>query len=178
MSKPLYLYHASSHCDLKIIEPRKNTAPEGFKKGPVVFATDSFPFVTQFLVPHDDSWANGGAFGSTYFFVISDGKRFKKVDKGGCVYLVLSDNFTNYNKREWFSRKSVKTAGKVHFSSGLDAMIITKVQVYFVKLQVYEEIQNSKDHGVSILNNLKSENEKRGLKVKKLEFFRGSKKLM
>ena len=93
MNRPLYLYHASPQCDLKIIEPRKNTAPEGFKKGPVVFATDSFPFVTQFLVPHDDSWANGGAFGSTYFFVISDGKRFKKVDKGGCVYLVLSDNF-------------------------------------------------------------------------------------
>ncbi|KKQ52392.1 MAG: hypothetical protein US72_C0008G0057 [Microgenomates group bacterium GW2011_GWC1_38_12] len=105
MNRPLYLYHASPQCDLKIIEPRKNTAPEGFKKGPVVFATDSFPFVTQFLVPHDDSWANGGAFGSTYFFVISDGKRFKKVDKGGCVYLVLSDNFTNYNKREWFTRR-------------------------------------------------------------------------
>ena len=178
MSKPLYLYHASSHCDLKIIEPRKNTAPEGFKKGPVVFATDSFPFSTQFLVQHDDSWANGGAFGNIYFFVISNRKRFKKADRGGCVYLVLSDTFINYNKREWFTRKSVKASGKVYFSSGLDAMIITKVQVYFVKPKVYEEIENAKDHGVSILNSLKSENEKRGLKVKKLEFYRGSKKLI
>ncbi len=57
-------------------------------------------------------------------------------------------------------------------------MIINKVQVYFVKPEVYEEIQNSKDHGVTILNSLKSENEKRGLKIKKLEFYKGSKKLI
>src|SRR3990170_4299110 len=124
MNKPLYLYHASPQYNLEIVEPRKNTAPEGFKKGPVIFATDSFPFSTQFLVPHDDSWANGGAFGNTYFFVISDRKRFKKADKGGCVYLVLSDTFTNYNKREWFTRKSVKANENVQFSSGLNAMII------------------------------------------------------
>ena len=176
MRKPLYVYHASPNCDLKIIEPRKNTAPEGFKEGPVVFATDNFSFSTQFLVPHDDSWANGGAFGNTLFFVISDRKRFKNADKGGCVYLVLSKNFTNYNKREWFTRIPVKIYGKVHFSSGLDAMVITGVQVYYVSLKVYLEIQKAKDHGVSILNSLKSENEKRGLRVNKLEFYKGSKK--
>src|SRR3990170_2152092 len=162
MNKPLYLYHASPQYNLEIVEPRKNTAPEGFKKGPVVFATDSFPFSAQFLVPHDDSWANGGAFGNTYFFLISDRKRFKKADKGGCVYLIPSRSFVKFNKREWFSRSPVKTFSRVWFSSGLDAMIITKVQVYFVNLKIYEEIENSRDHGVSILNNLKSENEKRG----------------
>ena len=177
MDKPLYLYHASPECNLKIIEPRCKTAPEGFKKGPVVFATSSFSYSTEFLVPHDDSWANGGAFGNTFFFVISDKKRFLKADKGGSIYLVPSDTFINHNKREWFTRKAVMPVSSVRFSSGIDAMIITKVQVYFVKPELYEEIQNAKDHGVSILNSLRSENEKRGLKVKKLEFYRGSKKL-
>ena len=177
MLRPKYLYHASPILGLSKIEPRNRTAPEGFRKGPVVFATDSFSFATQFLVSHDDSWANGGAFGNTYFFVISDRKRFKKADKGGSIYLVASEDFKNYNKHEWFTRKAVNTFGSVHFSSGLDAMIINKVQVYFVGPKVYVEIENAKDHGVSILNRLKSENEKRGLKVKKLEFYRGSKKL-
>ena len=176
MRKPLYLYHASPNCDLKIIEPRKNTAPKGFNEGPVVFATDSFPFSTQFIVPHDDSWANGGAFGNTLYFVISDKNRFKKFDKGGCVYLVPSINFTNYNKREWFTRKPVKTYGRVHFSSGLEAMMITGVQVYFVKPEVYRKIRTSKDHGFTVLSELQSENEKRGLRVKKLEFYKGSKR--
>lgn len=177
MNKPKFLYHASPHCNLKVIEPRKDTAPVGFEEGPVVFATDNFSFSTHFLVPHDDSWANGGAFGDVIYFVISDEKRFKKADKGGCVYLIPSDGFTNYNKREWFTRRSIKTNGKVQFDSGLDAMIVTGVQVYFVNLKMYREIQNAKDHGVAILNSLKSENEKRGLSVEKLDLYRGSKKL-
>lgn len=177
MNRLKFLYHASPQCNLKVIEPRKNTAPTGFKEGPVVFATDNFAFSTNFLVPHDDSWANGGAFGDVLYFVISDRKRFEKADKGGCVYLISSKGFTNYNKREWFTRKPVKTNGKVHFNSGLDAMIITGVQVYFVNTQTYFDIQNAKDHGVSILNSMKSENEKRGLRVEKLDLYQGSKKL-
>lgn len=177
MRKPTFLYHASPNCDLKVIEPRKNTAPVGFKEGPVVFATDNFAFSTNFLVSHDDSWANGGAFGDVLYFVINDEERFKKADNGGCVYLIPSKNFINYNKREWFTRKSVKTNGKVQFGSGLDAMIITGVQVYFVSLKVYRDIQSAKDHGVSILNSMKSENEKRGIRVEKLDLYQGSKKL-
>ncbi len=178
MHKLQYLYHASPNCDLKVIEPRNNTAPEGFRKGLVVFATDSFAFSTMFLVPHDDSWANGGAFGNTLFFVVSNKARFLKADHGGCVYLIPSETFKNYNKREWFSRKAVTPKSHVYFESGLDAMIINKVQVYFVSPVVYSEIEVARDHGVSILNKLKSENEKWGLKVKKLEFYRGSKKLI
>ena len=139
MGKPKFLYHASPKCNLKIIEPRKNTAPSGFKEGPVVFATDNFSFSTHFLVPHDDSWANGGAFGDVIYFVISDWKRFKKADKGGCVYLIPSNNFIKFNKREWFTRKSVKPVSLVRFSSGLDAMIITGVQVYIVDSNDYSD---------------------------------------
>jgi len=178
MAKPLYLYHASPEANLKIIEPRRKTAPEGFNMGPVIFATDSFPFATQFLVDHDDSWANGGAFGDTFFFVIGDKKRFLKNDNGGTIYVVPSETFEPFNKREWCGKEKVKPVSRMSFSSGLNAMIITGVQVYFVKPQIYRQIQNSEDHGVSILNNLKSENEKWGLEVKVLELYKSSKKVV
>jgi len=177
MGKSTILYHASSCRGLKVIEPRKNTAPTGFKEGPVVFATDYFPFSTQFIVPHDDSWAIGGAFDNILYFVISDYERFNQTDRGGCVYLVSSKGFINYNKHEWFTRKPVKTKSKVHFASGLEAMLINGVQVFIVTKNIYQEILEVKDHGFSILSGLKSENEKRGFNVKKFEIYQGSKKL-
>lgn len=176
MVKPKFLYHASSQSNLETVGPRLKTAPRDFSEGPVVFATDSFPFATQFLVPTDDSWANGGAFGDTFFFVIGDKERFLETDKGGCIYMVPSGTFKKYYKREWFSKESVKTVGRIHFSSGFDAMIINGVQVYFVSKDSYKEIQEAEDHGMSILNGVQSENEKRGLKVKKFDLYRGSKK--
>lgn len=176
MAKPKYLYHASPKCNLKKVEPRNVTAPEGFEKGPVVFATDDFAFATHYLVPHDDSWANGGAVGDVLFFLISNREKFFEKDKGGSIYLVSSKQFTKHNKREWFSRNSVKTESEVCFSSGLDAMLINGVQVYFSDKDLYKEIQDSSDHGASILNSLVSENEKRGLKVKKLDIYKGSKR--
>ena len=170
------MYHASSKNSLKVVEPRERTAPDGFKEGPVVFATDSLPFATQFLVPTDDSWANGGAFGDTFFFVISDRQGFLEIDKGGCIYLVPSDSFEEYFKREWFSKRNVEVESKILFSSGLDAMIVNGVQVYFVSKNLYKKIQKAKDHGMSILNSMQSENERRGLEVKKFDIYRGSKK--
>lgn len=178
MQKQKYFYHASPERNLKYIEPRTNTAPEGFEKGNVVFATDSFQFSTMFLVSHDDSWANGGAFGNTFFFVISDKERFERNDKGGSVYLVDSKGFEKFNKHEWFNPKSVKIKSKVDFSSGIEAMLITGVQVYFVDEETYLKIQNSSDHGVSLLNSLKSENARLGLPVQWLELYTGSKKLI
>jgi hypothetical protein len=176
MSKPKFLYHASPKCSLKKIEPRNETAPEGFDNGPVVFATDDFAFATQFLVPHDDSWANGGAIGGIPFFVISNRNKFITKDNGGSIYLVSSKKFTKFNKKEYVSEESVETESEVCFSSGLDAMIINGVQVYFVNKGLYKKIQSSPDHGAKVMNGLISENEKRVLKVKKLDIYKGSKK--
>ena len=175
-AKQKYLYHASAQNNLRTIKPRSETIPSGFDKGSVVFATDCFTFSTQFIVPHDDSWANGGAFGDISFFVISDRERFEKADKGGTIYLVPSDTFKKYNRKEWFSRASIKSVGKVHFSSGLQAMIIRGVQVYFVDKKTYKAIQKAKDHGLSILNNLESENERWGREIERLQMYKSSKK--
>jgi hypothetical protein len=172
MVKLQFLYHASSTCKLKIIEPRNETAPEGFREGKVIFATDGLSFATQFIVPTDDSWTNGGV----PYFVIGDKIRFLKKDKGGSIYLVPSKDFRKYNKREFVSKRKTRTVSEICFSSGLDAMIIHDVQVYFVDKHTFAQIQKSSDHGVSIMNGLISENEKRGYKVEKLDIYRGSKK--
>jgi hypothetical protein len=176
MGKAKYLYHASPVQNLKTIEPRALTVPQDFVDAPCVFATDNFAFATMFLVPHDDSWANGGAFGSNLFFVVSDKDRYLETDYGGSVYLVLSKKFKNYNRKEWFSCDPVKTHGSVNYSSGLTAMIVSGVQVYFTDKETYDEIQNAPDHGMTKLNSLISENEKWGLPVVRLEMYRGSKK--
>lgn len=176
MRKPKYLYHASPRNNLNVIEPRATTLPRGFDKAPCVFATDCFRFSTQFIIPTDDSWANGGAFGDTCFFVISDKKRFQKGDKGGSIYFVPSSGFKKYNRKEWFKRGTTKPVEKVTFSSGLSAMITHNVQVYFVDKKTYKKIQDSPDHGLSILNSLISENEKWGRKVVRMELYKGSKK--
>lgn len=176
MSKPKYLFHASSKSDLKVIKPRAATIPKGFDHGPVVFATDCFRFSTQFIVPTDDSWANGGAFGDTCFFVINNRTRFEKADKGGSIYIIPSEGFKKYNRKEWYRAGEVKPVESAKFSSGLMAMITHNVQVYFVDKKTYEEVQNSPDHGLSILNSLVSENEKWGRKVVRMELYKGSKK--
>ena len=176
MDKPKYLYHASSHNNLKVLKPQEDTRPRDFSEGPVVFATDCFAFSTEFIVPTDDSWANGGAFNDVSYFIISDKNRFLKVDKGGSIYLVPSTTFKKYNRKEWFSTKPVKTVSKVKFNSGLEAMIIRRVQVYFVNKTLYQKIQESDDHGLSILNTLTSENEKWGMKVSEFDLYKGSKR--
>ncbi len=175
MSIQKYLYHASPVCGLKKITPQNKTAPIGFGVKSVIFATDNFAFSTMFLVNHDDSWANGGAIGDVLYFVISDEPRFRQLDKGGSVYMVSSKYFNNYNKREWFATRTLKTLSTIRFSSGLDAMIINGVQAYFTDKDTYMKIQNSPDHGMDIFNDMRSENEKRGYKVKKFDIYKGSK---
>jgi hypothetical protein len=177
MIRQKYFYHASPECGLKEIKPHMKTLPKDFTEGSVVFATDNFPFATMFLTPHDDSWANGGTFNNIPYFVISDRERFMESDKGGCIYLVGSESFKRLNNYEWFSKKRLKIRGKVNFTSGLTAMLIMGVQVFITTPKIYMQIKKAKDHGLSILNSLESENEKLGFKVDKLEMYFGSKKI-
>lgn len=178
MLRQKYLYHASPQCDLKFIEPKKITHPQGFNEGDVVFATDSIAFATMFLVSHDDSWANGGTFNDKPYFVISDRHRFYENDRGGCVYIVSSQSFIKLNRHEWFSKNKLTVKGRVQFSSGLLAMLIMGVQVYFTDEKTYLKISKAEDHGLSILNSLTSENEKEGFKFDMLEMYFGSKRLI
>lgn len=170
--KPQVLYHASSNRDIKVFEPR-NESIRHPSEGPVVFATASKIEASKFLVKTDDSWTNLGAFNSVHFMLCSDRKRFEEIDKGGTIYHLPSNSFIideRFNKgtNEWTSRTSVVPIGRDDYESGLEAMINFGVQIFFVDREMFNRVQNSDDHGYSIIKSLKSENMRKDVNVIKI----------
>ena len=132
--KPRILYHASSNTNISMLLPRVDRIRvQG--EGAIVFATPDKDFASMYLVPSDDSWTNKGQYNGKYICVVSDLERYKKVDTGGAIYLLSSDNFEyaaelGMGDREWVSRKAVIPLGKEVYQSGLQAMIELGVEVY------------------------------------------------
>jgi len=162
--KPKFLYHASQDPNIDVLEPRAESMRDP-NEGPVVFATPSLPYVTMFLVNSDDSWTTKGQFNSVYYTVVSDKNRFLMADKGGVVYTLPNDTFycdpeKGMGRREWVSKKPVNPVKKKHYKSGLEAMIDSGVQVYFVGKQTFQKIRQAEDHGFSILQSIQSENQR------------------
>jgi len=172
MNKPKFLYHASPKNNLEVLEPRAESLPGDWKDGDAVFATISPEYASFFIVSTKDVWALMGNIGGVFYFVCADKERFLREDDGGTVYKLLSETFIHYKGYEWYSRESVKPVGKTYIKSGLDFMIESGVQVYFLDEKTFEKITISRDNGAGIMNNVESENEKRGLKVKKLDIYK------
>ena len=176
MNKPKFLYHASPNNNLEVLEPRAESLPNDWKNGDAVFATTSPEYASFFIVSTKDVWANMGNIGGIFYFVCADKDRFMKEDVGGTVYKLPSESFNHYKGFEWYSRELLKSVGKTHIESGLDFMIESGIQVYFIDKKAFKEIKTSKDNGVKIMNSTQSENEKRGLIVKKLDIHKRRKK--
>ena len=169
MDKPKFLYHASPNSNIETLEPRADSLPDDWKNGDAVFATTSPEYASFFIVSTKDVWANMGNISGVFYFVCADKERFLKEDVGGTVYKLPSETFNYYKGFEWYSREPVKPVGKTHIKSGLDFMIKSGVQVYFIDERTFKKIKTSKDKGAEIMNRTQSENEKRGLKVRKLD---------
>lgn len=162
--KPNFLYHASQNPDINVLEPHTESVRDP-NEGPVVFATPNLPYVTMFLVNSDDSWTAKGRFNKTFYTVISDKNRFLEADKGGTIYTLPNDTFycdleKGMGRNEWVSKEAVKPIKKQHYALGIEAMIDSGVQVYFVDKQTFQKIKQSEDHGLSILQSIQSENQK------------------
>lgn len=167
------LYHASNNKDIEILEPRANSVRD-LEEGPVVFASHDMSYATCFIVPVDDSWCQILCYSSSehptiHVICISDEQRFKELDQGGAIYHLPLDKFTldrGKGIREWTSNESVKPFKKKIFDSGLDAMICNGVVVYFCETEVLIKLREDLadvNRAMSILKELLSENEKRGL---------------
>lgn len=166
--KPRYLYHASPNRDIDIFEPRAESV-RNREEGPRVFAAESPAEVSVFLVDSNDSWSQKSSWrdeeGNKIIVAIyGDKKRFLKNDKGGSIYTLPSNSFAideefSGSSKEWTSKEPVKHLEKTDYESGLEAMLDAGVQVYFVSIEVLKDIQEAEDHGYSILQSLKSENE-------------------
>lgn len=171
MKKPKVLFHSSPCNNILELEPRFEKKPRDWNKGPVVFASSAVEYASFFLVPSDDAWTSSGTIGNVFFFLCGNKKKFMEMDKGGTLYVLPTENFKLYRGYEWYSTKPVKPAKKVRVKSGLEFMIKNKVQVYFVSGKRFKELRNGVDH-ITVLKGVKSENEKRGLPIKVLDYHR------
>lgn len=169
LEKQPFLYHTSPSRDIEEFQPQANSVRDS-KEGSVVFGARDLALASTFLVEADDSWTERGTFGGAYYFVVSDGEKFKSSDKGGALYVLPNNTFEcDVNKGmgdlEWTSEQGVKPVDKTVYESALDAMINNGVQVYFIDQGTFSKIQQAEDHGLSILQSLESENQKRGINI-------------
>lgn len=168
--RPPVLYHASFRRDITELEPRAESVREP-KEGPVIFATPDLGRSSRFLVPVDETWTQVSTINGVHLMIISDRERFLAADKGGAIYTLPPEGFNVTNeehKDEWTNNAKVKPSDKIEFDSALEAMLSHGVQVYFVDPEILEAIRSSSDHGLSILREQKSENEKLGKNFIKL----------
>ncbi|XLQ19753.1 MAG: hypothetical protein ACKUBY_04130 [Candidatus Moraniibacteriota bacterium] len=173
--KPQKLYRGMSKKNIQEFDPSLNKKYRDGNEGSVIFATPDKAFASMFLVPEmNDGWTNKGKFGDVYYIVIGSEEHFRKFDNGGSIYEI--DNFDDFycdEKKgmgdcEWVSRDSVKPSSEELVESALDTMIENGVQVYFVDKEVFIKIHDSSDHGLTVLQNMQSENQKQGKNIKKL----------
>ena len=170
--KPPFLYHGSPHKGVEEFEPRISQGT-GEEFGAMVYATPDLATASAFLAEVKKEWS-AGRFGDAFYVLIPYSREeFIKNDKGGHIYVLPSDTFKSDHERglgkyEWVSKEKVKPTKKIEEPSALDAMLENGVQVYFVDDNIYKQIKESNDHGLSILKNLESENQRRGVNVKPL----------
>lgn len=176
MDKPERLYHASANRSIDTFVPKAEKVRDP-NEGPRVFATSDKRMSTVFMAGTgdrtDDSWTRSGEYDGVPVIVISDKERFKKMDQGGAIYHLPSDTFKmdpnkGLGEIEWTSDAPVQPLEKEEHESALDAMVNHGVQVYFVDKDTFAAITASDDHGLSILQSLESENQKRGVNVEPL----------
>lgn len=138
------VYHGSPNSNIKIFEP-KDEHIRNKDEGAVVFATPSLRVASCYVFKWDDtwvhqsiSWKNGNKADYQVIMVISDRTRFEQKDHGGTIYILPAQDFRFDEHRglgiyEWTHKKPVRPMLQINFSSGLEAMQKSGVQVYFVE---------------------------------------------
>ena len=157
---PKVLYHSSPNINIDIFEPRKEKVRDP-EEGPVVFATPDKALAAAFLVRTDGSWVKIGRFSdgqiqTAWHLITKSKRRFRRRDKGGAIYHLPATGFTfdldkGMGDMEWTNSNSVKPIKKEVFSSGEQAMKDLGVKVYFVDKKTFKAINESNDHGRSII---------------------------
>ncbi len=167
--KPPVLYHASHDENIEEFTPRQGNIRDP-KEGPVIFATPDPALASIFLIRnHNDSWTHIGYWNDTPTVIIKENREiFIGKDTGGVLYELPSNSFSFHptrgmGEKEWTSTSPVKPNTKTTYPSALEAMIYNGVQVYFVDPITFESIDSAQDHGLAILQSLRSENETRGI---------------
>lgn len=167
--RPPLLYHGSIAPHLEKLEPRFESWRDK-EEGPQVFATPDKRLATIFAGKTKQMVTSGKFDDTPYAIILEPREKFVENDKGGYIYTLPSENFEcdpqkGLGAGEWTCKVTVKPQGAEKFDSALDAMLDAGVQVYFVHESTHQAILKSEDHGYSILKNLKSENQNRGINI-------------
>lgn len=160
--KPLFFYHASPNREIKRLEPRAETVRDE-EEGPVVFATPDKGLASVFMLPHDDSWTASGRIGEKPFFLYTDEEKLEENDRGGSLYLLPAETFTQpegdgNHRSEWVSREPVTPIEKTDYESAVAAMKENGVDVVHVDQQTLEKFRAAEpEEKEEILANLLGE---------------------
>lgn len=162
MNKPTRLYHASANPNINIFEPRE-LRTRGLNEGPVIFATPDIAYASCFMLDRDGSWVGVHKWGKSNWVVdCIDRERFFQNDKGGAIYILASDSFTNDPQKgtgfyEWISKEAVAPIDKIIYTSALEAMLENNVQIFFITPEQRQAMEKSDDYGYRIIQQLQSE---------------------
>jgi hypothetical protein len=124
----------------------------------------------------DDKVSRRGTINNVPFMIISNRDLFQKLDKGGTIYKLPGDSFSNDPskglKSEWVSKKNIKPIDRTDYDSALEAMLENGLQVYFVDDNFLEMINKIKmpegmDELIKILQEAKSENQIKNINYKR-----------
>lgn len=172
--KPTILYHGSDHKSIKKFYPEKGNW-QNRNELLLVFATHQKELALAFMRPKNGSPVIIGSFNKdkTWFIAIADKDKFLKNDQGGAAYLLPPTTFsrnphTQLGQSEYISSQPVIPVHIEKYNSTLKAILQAGIQVYFTNEKINQAILKAKDRGYSILKDLKSENQIRGINPKDL----------
>ena len=158
MDKPEVLYRGSPRKDATLFIPKEKVGT-GITKRLVVSSSANMAEATKFLVPVEQFPCLFGIFGEVQYFLCGNEGIFRKIDNGGAVYSLPGNTFYyDFEARTWVSAVPVKPISHEVFSSGLNAMVDSGVQVYFLDPKILENCQESADRGLKLLRSHVSEN--------------------
>ena len=165
------LYHGSpSEIKGELKPVLKHSTLEHVHTKPAVFATERIDVASLFMFPLGVLASIGFEQDIAYICIWGKPEEFKLKDKGGYVYIFLSENFEQVGKDyEWQSFIPVIPKEVKRFESVIDGMIACGAQVYFINDEkIMDAIVANKDNRASILKTLTSENQKLNKNFKRL----------
>ena len=110
IEKPPVLYHGSGNRNIKVFEPRENTRQKDGEKKEFVFATDSFVKALPYMFNSEErnfSYSSGERKGVVFAVFPLTEQELRDRDKGGAVYDLPSDEFSEGDGYEWASENPV-----------------------------------------------------------------------
>ena len=154
------LYHASTNKGLALIEPQP-TEVDGSYIGDYIFATANKAYAAMYLAPKGCPQLLSVFRGKPYFIINDTPESFCKRDKGGAIYELPADSFSDspqleLRETEQASMVSVCPVAKQTYETSLEALQELKVPLYFVNDGTFRSIQQADDHGWSIIQGLQS----------------------